>query len=117
MRQSLFQICAVLLVSCHAASAGPFSWIHEWQSDRSVDAAKTALAQNDPTKAALALQRALQLNGNNRQALEMMAQLSAAGSPAMEAQWRRRILDLDPNDADARGAYCAAAIRAGDLAH
>ena len=75
-RRRLFPLGAALLLSGQAASAGPFSWIHEWQSDRSVDAAQTALAEHDANKAALALERALQLNGNNLRALRLLAELA-----------------------------------------
>lgn len=116
MRRSFVGFAALLLLfGVSAATAGPFAWIHEWQSNQSVEAARAALAQNDFSKAVLALQRALQLNGNNRHALEMMADLSARRSPADEVPWRLQILQLNPNDLDARAAYCLAAIRAESL--
>ena len=65
MRRSLVGFSALFfLLSGAAASAGPFAWIHAWQSGQSVNTARAALAQNDRDKAFLALQRALQLNGN-----------------------------------------------------
>ncbi len=113
--QALLFSWVVVLASVQNVPAGPLAWLHAWQSDQSVDAAKAALAQNDPAKATLALQRALQLNGNNRRAIDLMAEVAGKSSAANEADWRRRAMEVSPKDPEARAAYCAAAVRAGEV--
>jgi tetratricopeptide (TPR) repeat protein len=93
----------------------PFDWIQNWRSNRSLNAAQAAMAQNQPEKAMLAARRALALNDHNRRAQEILAELAGKSSAASELEWRRQILQQNPADPDAIATFCVAAVRAGDI--
>jgi len=89
--------------------------IRDWRSDQAVEIAQKAFSQNQFEKAALAAQRALQLNNHNRRAQEIPANLAGKFSAADEMERRRQILKQNPADREALLAFCLAAVLAGEI--
>jgi Flp pilus assembly protein TadD len=104
----------ILLLVVAMFTLKPSSSIQRWRSSRSLDAARAALAQNQPEKAVLAARRALQLNDHNRGAQEILAEFAGKSSAANELEWRWQILRQNPTDPDAIATFSLAAVRAGD---
>jgi hypothetical protein len=105
----------ILLLVVAMFTLKPSSSIQRWRSSKSLDAARAALAQNQPEKAVLAARRALQLNDHNRGAQEILAEFAGKSSAANELEWRWQILRQNPTDLDAIAMFCVTAVRAGGI--
>jgi hypothetical protein len=108
-------VLLILLLVVAMFTLKPSSWIQRWRSNRSLDAATAALAQNHPEKAILAARRALQLDDHNRGAQEILAELAGKNSAANELEWRWQILGQNPADSDAIATFASTAVHAGEI--
>jgi hypothetical protein len=57
----------------------------------------------------------IQLDRNNRQAIDILAKLSAVVSPENEVRWRQRLVELQPGSSDALFDLAQAAIDATEV--
>ncbi len=100
--QGVLVLALVLLGALdRPALAGPLETYRAWQSQRSTNAAQKAFAAKRYDEAVVAARRAIQLNPANREAIELMADVSLLVSPAEAVKWRTRITSLHPHDPDA----------------
>lgn len=89
----------IILVALAVLAGGAYGGrkvYRKWKEHRAMDQAKEALAKSEYNKAGLWLRKALQANGNNREAVRMMGdftEMIGAGEAVM--YWRKRLVDLE----------------------
>jgi tetratricopeptide (TPR) repeat protein len=98
-----------------SALGGPLTRYRLWQSEQATNAALKAFRNKRTEEAEINARRALQLNPLNLQALDLMAQLSAANSPHVSLTLRQRIAQLMPHSAEAWLNEAEAAIAADEF--
>lgn len=82
---------------------------------RLVAQARQYLEKNDIRNAGLSLQRVLQLNPRNVQAVRLMADFLEAGQMPAAISWRTRAAQLEPERPAARLEWACTALKLGDL--
>jgi hypothetical protein len=108
-------IALVLFLPAQTSRAGLLDQFRSWQSHLTSQTAETAFQARRFQEAAVAARRAIQLDRNNRQAIDILAKLSAVVSPENEVRWRQRLVELDPDSSDALFDLVQAAIDARQI--
>lgn len=92
-----------------------FKSFKSWSQTRLVLAAQKYVKAGDFRNASLSAQRAIQINGNNLPACQLMAELAEAARSPHALYWRKRVVELDPNSMETRIALARAAITRGEF--
>jgi hypothetical protein len=108
-------IVFALSYTAQTSQAGLLDQFRSWQSHLTSEAAEKAYQSKKLQEAAVAARRAIQLDRNNRQAIDVLAKLSAAISPENEVRWRQRLVELEPGSSSALFDLAQAAIDANQL--
>ena len=104
-----------LSYTAQTSQAGLLGQFRSWQSHLTSEAAEKAYQSKKFQEAAVAARRAIQLDRNNRQAIDVLAKLSAAISPENEVRWRQRLVELEPGSSSALFDLAQAAIDASQV--
>lgn len=102
----------VLFLSLAPARGGLLDRFRAWQSQQSTRTAAQALKDHKLDEATIAARRAIQLDPDNAEAIDLMAQLSALASPDEAVKWRERLTELSPQSPDAWLGLAEAAVNA-----
>ncbi|MBV8900304.1 MAG: hypothetical protein JOY92_09365 [Verrucomicrobia bacterium] len=102
----------ILFLSLAPARGGWLDQFRAWQSQQSTRTAAQALKDHKLDEATVAARRAIQLDPNNAEAIDVMAQLSALVSPDEAVKWRERLTELSPQSPDAWLGLAEAAVKA-----
>ena len=108
-------IVFALSYTAQTSQAGLLDQFRSWQSHLTSEAAEKAYQSKRLQEAAVAARRAIQLDRNNRQAIDLLAKLSAAISPENEVRWRQRLVELEPGSSSALFDLAQAAIDASQV--
>ena len=95
---------------------GGLHMFHQWQERHLVRRAAGFLAGGDTKTASLTARRAFQLNPENADAARMLAQIAERAADGTELEWRRKVVELQPDSTDDALALVRCALRANDLA-
>ncbi|MBW0001635.1 MAG: hypothetical protein JO015_21270 [Verrucomicrobia bacterium] len=106
------QAAALLFLSLTPVHGGLLDQFRVWQSQQSTRTAAQALKDNKLDEATVAVRRAIQLDPNNAEAIDLMAQLSALVSPEEAVKWRERMTKLAPQSPEAWLSLAEAAMNA-----
>jgi hypothetical protein len=112
MRSAPAGLIILFLSIAQTSSAGLLDQFRSWQSHMASETAARDFQSSKLAEAAVAARRAIQLDHNNRQAIDILAKLSAAVSPDNEVRWRQRLVELEPGSSDALLDLVQAAIDA-----
>lgn len=104
--------CTVLLLLGFVSYRG----YQSWKQNHYIALAKQFQAREDVKNEALALGQALNANHRNLEANRMMADLLEATHSPSTLDWRRTVLELDPNSLTARLSLAQTALFFHDLA-
>jgi Flp pilus assembly protein TadD len=88
---------------------------HKWQERHLIRRAAGYLAGGDTRTASLTARRAFQLNSDNADAARMLAQIAERAADGSELDWRRKVIELQPESVDDALALVRAALRANDV--
>jgi hypothetical protein len=91
-------------------------FFHRWQERHLIRRAAAYLSGGDVKAAALSARRAVQMNPANVEAARAMAQIADRAGDRTALEWWRKVLDLQPHDAEDALALVRAALRVKDLA-
>jgi Flp pilus assembly protein TadD len=92
---------------CHA--------YQRWEERHQVQRATVFLRDSDFKSAALSARRALQLNANSTGAMRVMAQLAEKSRDRSALDWRRKIVELEPDSRPDILALSNSALQLGDI--
>lgn len=112
MRSALLGSIVLTFMFAQTSRAGLLEQFRSWQSHLASEAAARDFESKKMAEAAVAARRAIQLDRNNKQAIDILAKLSAAVSPDNEVRWRQRLVELDPGSSNALLDLVQAAIDA-----
>lgn len=104
--------CTVLLLLGFVSYRG----YQSWKQNHYVALAKQYAAKGDAKNEVLALEQALHANGRNLEANRMMADFLEASHSPSTLDWRRTVLELDPNSLSARLSLAQTALFFHDVA-
>src|SRR5215471_16277762 len=98
MRSALLGLIVICLsFAAPTSQAGLLDQFRSWQSHVASQTADRAYQSKRLQEAAVAARRAIQLDRNNRQAIDILAKLSAVVSPENEVRWHQRVVELQPD--------------------
>jgi len=86
-----------------------------WQEKQLVRSAVRALEQGDDATAGLALRAVLQLKPSSTLAGRLLAELAEKSGDRSAPDWRRKVVDLEPNSVEDILAWARSAVQFGDL--
>jgi tetratricopeptide (TPR) repeat protein len=112
MRSAALGFIVLILVFAQTSRAGLLDQFRSWQSHMASETAVKNFESKKMAEAAVSARRAIQLDHNNKQAIDILAKLSAAVSPDNEVRWRQRLVELEPGSSDALLDLVQAAIDA-----
>jgi predicted Zn-dependent protease len=108
---TILTCCIVLLLLGYAGYRG----YQVWKESHGLAMAKNYYAKGDMRNVMLSLQQVLHVNPRNLEACRMMANLVESTRAPGALVWRQRVLELDPNSAEAHLALAQSAILFQDL--
>jgi Flp pilus assembly protein TadD len=114
MRKLLWIIVAMSVAGAGAVLAGPSVYRH-WRQVHLVHLADDFLKKGDHANAALCLRRAVQCNPFDVRACRMYAAVAERAASPNAIWWRRRVVELQPNDLQNRIDWAKAALAFGDI--
>lgn len=94
---------------------GGWRFYSDWQSKHLVRRATALLSGGDIKAAMLSARRAFQQDETNVAAARLLGQISEKANDAQAVDWRRRVMELQPDSVDDQLALVHAALQFGDL--
>jgi Tfp pilus assembly protein PilF len=91
-------------------------FFHRWQERRLIRRAAAYLSGGDVKAAALSARRAFQMNPANVDAARAIARIADRAGDRTALEWWRKVLDLQPHNAEDALALVRSALRGNDLA-
>ena len=91
-----------------------YKQFHKWQERRLVAQANALVTEGDLKRAGLDARRILQINPDSVPGHRIMARISEQSGSRAAVDWRRRVVDLEPNNAADLIALARTAIRFDD---
>ncbi len=95
---------------------GGWRFYSDWQSKHLVRRANAFLSGGDIKAAMLSARRAFQQDDTNVAAARLLGEISEKANDRQAVDWRRRVVELEPNSADDAVALVDSALQFGDLA-
>lgn len=103
--------CTVVLLLGYSGYRG----YESWKQGHYISLAKQFAAKGDADNEALALKQVLNANSRNLEANRMMADLAEASHSDTTLNWRKKVLELDPNSLSAHLSLAQTALFFHDL--
>ncbi len=115
-RRTVSLLCLVLAVIGAIAATVVFgpNLYRSWKHDRLVRQAQDFIKADDISNAAICLRKALLSNPTSREASRLMADLAEMGRSREAINWRARLVDLEPTNAQFRVEWADTALVLGD---
>lgn len=117
--QSYMRKTIIILLSCTVVlllGYSSYRGYELWKQNHYLALAKQFAAKRDLGNEAIALRQALNANPRNLEANRMMADLAEASHSDSTLNWRKKVLELDPNSLSARVSLAQTALFFHDLA-